>query len=102
MKVKKYQEGGPAPAAPAGPQGGQDPLQMLAEMAAQALQTQDCQAMAQVCEGFLALLQQAMSEGPQGPVGEPVFKKGGKMVGRKKCAKKENGGEMKNKFFGKK
>ena len=35
MKVKKYQEGGPAPApaAPAGPQGGQDPLQMLAEMA---------------------------------------------------------------------
>ena len=80
---------------------------MLAEMAAQALQTQDCQAMAQVCEGFLALLQQAMSEGPQGPVGqapegEPVFKKGGKMVGRKKCAKKENGGEMKNKFFGKK
>lgn len=114
MKVKKYQEGGsaPVPAAPAGPQGGQDPLQMLAEMAAQALQTQDCQAMAQVCEGFLALLQQAMSEGPQGPVGqgpvgqvpegEPVFKKGGKMVGRKKCAKKENGGEMKNKFFAKK
>lgn len=104
MKVKKYQEGGPAPApvAPAGPQGGQDPLQMLAEMTAQALQ-----AVMQVCEGFLALLQQAMSEGPQGPVGqapegEPVFKKGGKIVGRKKCAKKENGGEMKNKFFGKK
>ena len=109
MKVKKYQEGGsaPIPAAPAGPQGGQDPLQMLAEMAAQALQAQDCQAAMQVCEGFLALLQQAISEGPQGPVGqvpegEPVFKKGGKMVGRKKCAKKENGGEMKNKFFGKK
>ena len=105
MKVKKFQEGGAAPApsaAPAGPQGGQDPLQMLGEMAAQALQAQDCQAAMQVCEGFLALLQQAMSEGPQGPVGEPVFKKGGKMVGRKKCAKKENGGEMKNKFFGKK
>lgn len=102
MKVKKYQEGGPAPApaAAAGPQGGQDPLQMLAEMAAQALQAQDCQAAMQVCEGFLALLQQAISEGPQGPVGqapegEPVFKKGGKIVGRKKCAKKENGGEMK-------
>ena len=30
-----------------------------------------------------------------------IAKKGGKMVGRKKCAKKENGGEMKNKFFGK-
>ena len=98
MKVKKFQEGGAAPApsaAPAGPQGGQDPLQMLGEMAAQALQAQDCQAAMQVCEG------------PQGPVGqapegEPVFKKGGKMVGRKKCAKKENGGEMKNKFFGKK
>ena len=110
MKVKKFQEGGAAPApsaAPAGPQGGQDPLQMLGEMAAQALQAQDCQAAMQVCEGFLALLQQAMSEGPQGPVGqapegEPVFKKGGKMVGRKQCAKKENGGEMKNKFFGKK
>lgn len=87
MKIVKFlQEGGAAPApsaAPAGPQGGQDPLQMLGEMAAQALQAQDCQAAMQVCEGFLALLQQAMSEGPQGPVGqapegEPVFKKGGK------------------------
>ena len=109
MIIKKFQAGGQAPeAAPAGAQGGQDPLQMLGEMAAQALQAQDCQAAMQLCEGFLALLQHAMGQGgPQGPVdqapeGEPVFKKGGKMVKRKKCAKKEDGGEMKNKFFGKK
>ena len=39
----------------------------------------------QVCEGFVALIQQAMGGGPapvgQAPEGEPVFKKGGKIAG---------------------
>lgn len=81
--IKKFQEGGAAPAAaPAGaPAGGeQDPIQMLAEMAMQALQGQDCQMAMQVCEGFVALIQQAMG--------------GGKIAGRKKCGKKEKGGDL--------
>ena len=89
----------PNNAAPAAePAGNQDPIQMLAEMAMQALQGQDCQMAMQVCEGFVALIQQAMGGQPpvgQAPEGEPVFKKGGKLKGRKKCAKKECGGSMK-------
>ena len=104
--IKKFQEGGAAPtAAPAGaPAGGeQDPIQMLVEMAMQALQGQDCQMAMQVCEGFVALIQQAMGGGQapvgqapvgQAPEGEPVFKKGGKIAGRKKCGKKEKGGDL--------
>lgn len=98
--VKKFQAGGAMPAsAPTPDAGAQDPIQMLAEMSMQALQAQDCQMAMQVCEGFVALVQQAMSGTPQGPVGEvpegqPVFKKGGKMIGRKKCAKKACGGSM--------
>lgn len=94
--IKKFQEGGAAPtAAPAGAPAGseQDPIQMLAEMAMQALQGQDCQMAMQVCEGFVALIQQAMGGG-QAPEGEPVFKKGGKIAGRKKCGKKEKGGDL--------
>ena len=84
--------------APAPEANAQDPIQMLAEMSMQALQAQDCQMAMQVCEGFVALVQQAMNA-PQGPIGEapegqPVFKKGGKMIGRKKCAKKACGGSM--------
>lgn len=84
MKFKKYQEGGQMPADPGmapapGPQ--EDPLIQLAQMAAQALQEQNCEAMAQVCEGFLMLIEQASAEAPmEEPQGEPVFKKGGKMI----------------------
>lgn len=87
----KFQEGGMAPQASApAPAPAQDPIQMLAEMAIQALQTQDCQVAMQVCEGFVQLIQQAQGA-QQAPVGdqsgEVVFKKGGKMVRRKKCKK---------------
>lgn len=88
--ITKFQEGGAMPAGAPAPE--QDPFQILAEMAMQALQGQDCQMAMQVCEGFVALIQQAMggAQAPvgQAPEGEPVFKKGGKMVKRKKCAKK--------------
>lgn len=97
--VRRFQEGGPMPAedpamaegapmeeAPAGPeQGGGDPLMQLAQMAMQALQGQDCQAAMAVCEGFIQLVQQAQGGGaPQGPApeGEPVYRRGGKLVGR--------------------
>lgn len=98
MKVKKFQEGGAMPAAPAdgaaiGPEGGQDPIMQIADIFAQGLQSGDCNMLAQGAEMFLQLVSQAMGQGgPQGPVdqapeGEPVFKKGGKIVKRKKCKK---------------
>lgn len=87
-QIKKFQEGGvmpaeattPAEAAPAQ----QDPIAMLAEMSMQALQSQDCQMAMQVCEGFVALIQQMQGGAP---AQEPVFRKGGKMIRKKACRK---------------
>lgn len=94
-KVKKFQEGGaaPAPAEPmpaeqgAAPEqgGGEgDPLMQLAQMAAEALQSGDCNTALAVCEGFMQLVQEA-SQGQGGeaaPQGEPVYKRGGTLVRR--------------------
>lgn len=95
-KVKKFQEGGPAPAPagqpmPAEPQegapveGGADQMLMqLAQMAAEALQSGDCNTALSVCEAFMQLIQQFTQgqAGPEAPQGEPVYRKGGKLVGR--------------------
>lgn len=85
--IKKFQEGGsmeaPAEQMPEqAPQEGQDPIMMLAQGAAQALQAQDCQMAMQVCQGLIQLIQQAQGGAPEEPQGEPVFKKGGKLVRR--------------------
>lgn len=95
-KVKKFQEGGAAPAPAAEPmpaeqgaapeQGGGegDPLMQLAQMAAEALQSGDCNTVLAVCEGFMRLVQGA-SQGQGGeaaPQGEPVYKRGGTLVRR--------------------
>ena len=89
MPAPEAPEQGGAPAgAPAPEQGGQDPLMMLAEMAMQALQSQDCNAMAQVCEGFLQLVQQAQGGGAPAeaaPQGEPVYRRGGVLSRRIKA-----------------
>ena len=76
--------GGKAPVEEAAPvQGGeQDPIMMLAQMSAQALQSQDCQMAMQVCQAFLELVQQMQGGAPAEPQGEPVFRKGGVLVGR--------------------
>lgn len=89
MKIKKFQEGGQAPAPAAQPAPAQDPVAALAEMSMQALQSGDCELAMQVCEVFVGMIQQQMGQGPVGaaPQGEPVFKKGGKMT-RRKCARK--------------
>lgn len=88
MKIIKYmQQGGAAPM-PAEQAPAQDPLMALAEAAVAALQNQDCGLAMQVCEGFVSLLQQASGPAPvdAAPQGQPVFKKGGKLVKRnKKC-----------------
>lgn len=82
--VLKFQEGGAMPAdAGAGAQSqGQDPLMALAQMAMQAVQSQDCNAAMQVCEGFVQMVQQA--SGGQEQQGQPVYQKGGKLVKRMK------------------
>ena len=89
MQIKKYQMGGEAPAvAPVAPAQPQDPVMEVASIMVQALQTGDCNIAMQACEAFLMLLQQA--SGPehapvgQAPEGQPVFKKGGKVVKRVK------------------
>ena len=90
MKIVKFmQQGGQAPMpAEQAPQQ-QDPLLQIAEMFMQGLQSGDCNLLAQGAEAFLSLLQQASGPAPvdQAPQGQPVFKKGGKVVSRKnkKC-----------------
>ena len=107
--VKKFQQGGPVDApvesgAPAEapmeeepavqpqevsePQGGGDPMEMLmqiGQMAAQALQSQDCNAAMQTCDGIVQFIQMMQQGGgaPQqeAPQGEPVYRRGGKLVG---------------------
>ncbi len=69
----------------------QDLVLEIANMMAQGLQSGDCNILAQACEAFLSLLSQAQVP-TQEPIGastdsEPVFKKGGKIVKRKKCSK---------------
>lgn len=98
MKVVKFmQEGGVAPApveaAPADQATGGDVIMQIADIFAQALQNGDCNMLAQGAEMFIQLVSQAMGQsGPQGPVdqvpeGQPIFKRGGQLVRRKKCSK---------------
>lgn len=91
--IKKFQEGGAmapeqAPqgaeqGAPAGAeQGGeQDPMAMLLQAAAQALQNQDCNMAMQVCQAFIQMAQQSQGGAPA-EAGQPVYRKGGRLVRR--------------------
>ena len=90
--IKKFQEGGPAPApaeaapaeaapAEAAPDGG-DPTAQILEAATAALQNQDCNLAMQVLQAIVQMLGGGAPEGPAAPEGQqPVFKKGGKLVG---------------------
>ena len=82
FRVNKFQEGGPAPA-PA--QGGGDPLMEIMELAQTALESQDCEAAMAVCQAFLQLVSEAQGgeQAPEeAPEGEPVYRRGGKLVQR--------------------
>ena len=92
MKLgRKYQEGGamPAGAAPQGPQGGEDPMAMLMQGAQQALEAQDCEIAMQVCQMLMELAgggapaEAAPAEAAPAPAeGEPVYRRGGRLVRR--------------------
>ena len=85
MKVRKFQEGGPAPApAPEGgaPQGAA-PEEQLAQMAQAIVQQLGPEAAAMLAQIIVQMLQQISQQGQQG---QPVMaRKGGKlvMIGRK-------------------
>lgn len=83
--IKYLQEGGvapeaaPAEAAPAPEEGGGDPMEQIIAACQQALQTQDCNLMAQICQAILQMAGGGAQEAPAAPEGQaPVYKKGGK------------------------
>lgn len=92
MKLKnKFQEGGamPAGAPAAAPQGGEDPMAMLMQGAQQAIQAQDCEIAMQVCQMLMELAgggapaEAAPAEAAPAPAeGEPVYRRGGRLVRR--------------------
>ena len=81
--IKKFQEGGaaPAPEAAAPQQGGEDPTAMLMQGAQQAVQNQDCQIAIQVCQMVLEMLGGAGGS-EAAPQSEPVYRRGGRLVRR--------------------
>ena len=87
MKITKFQEGGPMTAPAPAPAPAADPMTQMVEMAMAAIQNQDCELAMQVCDSLLMVLQETQPPVNAAPEGQPVFKKGGKMVGRN-CKKK--------------
>lgn len=92
MQIKKFQMGGEMPTTNTAAQAsstetnGNDAIMQIAQLFAQGLQSGDCNLLAQGAEAFLMLLQQASAPAPMeaAPEGQPVFKKGGKVVKRVK------------------
>ena len=87
--IKKFQEGGaaPAPEAATPQQGGEDPTAMLMQGAQQAVQNQDCQIAIQVCQMVLEMLggggapeQGGAPESAPVSEGQPVYRRGGRLV----------------------
>jgi hypothetical protein len=84
-KVGRFQEGGampaPAEAAPAeaAPQGG-DPMEQIYQMAAEIVQQLGPDAAAMLAQAIMEMLQGGGAQ--PAPQGEPVYKKGGKLIGR--------------------
>ena len=82
MKVRKFQEGGPAPAPAPAPEGGAPqgaaPEEQLAQMAQAIVQQLGPEAAAMLAEMIMQMLQGAPAEEPQG---QPAFqRKDGKLV----------------------
>lgn len=84
--VRRFQEGGPMPEGG----GGEDPMMQLIQAAAQAVQSQDCQTAMAVCQALVQMAQGGPQGGPEGapapeeaaPEGEPVYRRGGRLVRR--------------------
>ena len=83
-RTQKFQEGGAMPApeaapAEAAPQGG-DPMEQVYQMAAEIVQQLGPDAAAMLAQAIMEMLQGGAEAAA--PQGEPVYKKGGKLIGR--------------------
>lgn len=91
--IGKFQEGGAMPPQdPAMAQGGGDPMQEILMGCQQAVETQDCQIALQVCQIMLEMAgggapaeaapAPAPAPAPAEAQGEPVYRRGGRLVRR--------------------
>ena len=95
MQIKRYQEGGAAPAAPAqAPQGGEEQMmQQLAQMAQEIIQQLGPDVAAMLAQVIMEMLQGAPQEVGAAPEEQQFMRCGGKS--KKKTCKKACGGSVK-------
>ena len=95
MQIKRYQEGGAAPAAPAqAPQGGEEQMmQQIAQMAQEIIQQLGPDAAAMLAQVIMEMLQGAQQEVGAVPEEQQFMRCGGKI--KKKTCKKACGGSVK-------
>ena len=100
MQIKRYQEGGAAPAAPAqAPQGGEEQMmQQLAQMAQEIIQQLGPDAAAMLAQVIMEILQGAQQEVGAAPEEQQFMRCGGKI--KKKTCKKACGGSVKKSACG--
>lgn len=100
MQIKRYQEGGAAPAAPAqAPQGVEEQMmQQLAQMAQEIIQQLGPDAAAMLAQVIMEMLQGAPQEVGAAPEEQQFMRCGGKI--KKKTCKKACGGPVKKSACG--
>lgn len=100
MQIKRYQEGGAAPAAPAqAPQGGEEQMmQQLAQMAQEIIQQLGPDVAAMLAQVIMEMLQGAPQEVGAAPEEQQFMRRGGKI--KKKTCKKACGGPVKKSACG--
>lgn len=100
MQIKRYQEGGAAPAAPAqAPQGGEEQMmQQLAQMAQEIIQQLGPDVAAMLAQVIMEMLQGAPQEVGAAPEEQQFMRCGGKI--KKKTSKKACGGPVKKSACG--
>ena len=102
MIIKKFQEGGAAPAAPAqAPQGGEEQMmQQLAQMAQEIIQQLGPDAAAMLAQVIMEMLQGAQQEVGAVPEEQQFMRCGGKIKKKKRTCKKLCGGNLQKKQCG--
>ena len=83
MKIKRFQEGGqaPAPAAEGAPQGGANPEEQIMQMAQQIVQQLGPEAAALLAQAIMQMIQGAQQSPEAGAGAAPTYaKKGGRLV----------------------
>lgn len=92
MQIKRYQEGGAAPAAPQSPEQNQA-MEQIAQLAGQLIQELGPEAAAMLAQVIMEMLQGAPQEVGAAPEEQQFMRCGGKI--KKKTCKKACGGSVK-------